>query len=146
MRQQQRQDLDLRTFEINGTKHYAVQLEDFPKYWASTSGHIISTCYSEPRVLAGRAVTGGYLQVKLANNGEDSRKDILVHRLIAFAFYEEPDDDRDGNPRNQINHIDGIPTNNKTCNLEFTSRRENMDHCYQILPHIRDHFQGVAHA
>lgn len=146
MRQQQRQDLDLRTFEINGTKHYAVQLEEFPKYWASTSGHIISTCYKKPRVLSGKFNGRGYLKVSLYKPDEDSRKDLYIHRLVAQAFLESPDDDRDGNPRKEVNHINGIKTDNKTCNLEFTSRQENIDHCYQILPDIRQHLLGVAHA
>ena len=143
MRQQLRRDLDLRTFEIDGNTYFAVQLEEFPKYYATTSGHIISTCYKEDRVLAA-GKRGDYLQVRLANNGEDSRKSYYVHRLIAEAFYEAPDNDRNGNPRCQVNHINGIKTDNKQCNLEFLSAKENIQHHHQVLTQIRDHFHSAS--
>lgn len=145
MKQQLRQDIDLRTFVINDITYHAVQIEEFPKYWATTSGHIISTCHNKPKVLADNVVRGGYLQIKLYE-GKNVYRNVYVHRLVAEAFFEEPDDDRNGNPRNEVNHVNGITADNRTCNLEYTSRQENIDHCYQILPIIRDHFQGAAHA
>lgn len=144
MRQQLRQDLALRTFVIDDTTYHAVQLEDFPNYWATTCGLIISTHSKEPVVRANEHDRDGY--VKLTLNQEGRKTTRFAHRLVALTFLESPDDDRDGNPRNQINHINGVKDDNKLCNLEFASNQENMDHRYQVLAHIKDHFQGATHA
>ena len=143
MRQQLRQDIALRTFVIDDTTYHAVQIKDLPNYWASTCGHIISTHSAEPMVRANEYDRDGY--VKLTLNHEGRKTTRFAHRLVALTFLESPDDDRDGNPRNQINHINGVKDDNKLCNLEFASGQENMDHLHQILPHIRDSIQGAAH-
>jgi hypothetical protein len=143
MRQQLRQDIALRTFVIDDTTYHAVQLEDFPKYWATTCGHIISTHSAEPMVRANEYDRDGYVKLTLNNEGRKTTR--FVHRLVALTFLESPDDDRDGNPRNQINHINGVKDDNKLCNLEFASGQENMNHCHQVLAHIKDHVQGTIH-
>jgi len=62
----------------------------------------------------------GYLTVVLQKDAK--RKMVLVHRLVAEHFipniYNKP----------QINHINGIKTNNRIENIEWVSHRENLDH------------------
>lgn len=62
----------------------------------------------------------GYLTVVLQKDAK--RKMVLVHRLVAEHFilniYNKP----------QVNHINGIKTNNRVENLEWVSHRENLDH------------------
>lgn len=62
----------------------------------------------------------GYPKVMLRKEGK--QKSISVHRLVAGAFIDNPH----GKP--QVNHIDGIKTNNKWDNLEWNTALENMTH------------------
>lgn len=65
----------------------------------------------------------GYPSVSLsiANSGYVTRR---VHRLMADCF-ELPGEGK------EINHIDGIKTNNRKDNLEWVTRQGNMDHAIQ---------------
>ena len=63
----------------------------------------------------------GYLFVHLMN------KRFYVHRLVCEAFIEK----RDG--ANQVNHKDGIKSNNRANNLEWCTHSENMLHCTRII-------------
>jgi hypothetical protein len=67
----------------------------------------------------------GYCVAHIVNNNRN-KKSIKVHRYVGFAFLENP------NNLPQINHIDGIKTNNITDNLEWISNIDNMRHSYVI--------------
>jgi len=62
----------------------------------------------------------GYFRLILCNNGK--KHYISLHRLIAKAFIENPLN------KPQVNHKDGIKTNNYYKNLEWVTHRENTDH------------------
>jgi len=59
----------------------------------------------------------GYQRVNLAG------KIVFVHRVIASAFLPIPSPDK-----TQINHKNGIKTDNRVENLEWVTNQENRDH------------------
>lgn len=62
----------------------------------------------------------GYAIVQLCKNKK--RKSYLVHRLVAEAFLENP------NNYNEINHKDENPLNNCSNNLEWCTHKYNMNY------------------
>lgn len=70
--------------------------------------------FMTPRIL------NGYWRVKLCNG--NTQKEYFLHRLIAQAFIPNPDN------KPEINHINGIKTDNRIENLEWVTRSENAIH------------------
>lgn len=72
------------------------------------------------RILKQVVTHDGYLRVGLYAGGK--LKTLKVHRLVCEAF----NDNRDEKP--EVNHINEIKTDNRACNLEWSTRRENINH------------------
>lgn len=70
----------------------------------------------------------GYLHCKLSKYGEV--KTFRVHRLVAEAFFGPCP------PKRQVNHKDGIKTNNRVENLEFISNQKNRQHAVKMGLHV----------
>jgi len=68
--------------------------------------------------------THGYLQVFLSKNGKI--KTCRVHQLVAIAFIPNPDN------LPEVNHKDGIKTNNDVSNLEWSTSSENTKHAIRM--------------
>lgn len=80
----------------------------------------------EERIMTKKDNGKGYHYVTLHKfSSKKDKKNILVHRLVAIAFLQ--------NPHNYkfINHIDGNKHNNEVNNLEWCSREDNMQHAYR---------------
>lgn len=72
----------------------------------------------------------GYKQVRLRQRGERKAHSRYVHRLVATAFLPEPIIQRDG--RLYVNHRDGVKSNNRLDNLEWSSAAHNAYHAVQL--------------
>jgi len=64
-----------------------------------------------------------YLNYTLHKNGRT--KSEKIHRLVAEAFIPNSEN------KPQINHINGIKTDNRVCNLEWCTNSENQIHAYK---------------
>ena len=87
-------------------------------YFASDKGRILSLCRNEPRILkpficSNSGSRTGYYYVEI--RGQKQR----VHRLVALAFLENPED------KPVVHHIDGNPLNNTLENLAYATYAEN---------------------
>jgi hypothetical protein len=65
----------------------------------------------------------GYPEVRLRKNGTHTR---LVHKLVASAFLVKSEG------CTQINHINGIKTDNSVINLEWVTQSQNQLHAYKL--------------
>lgn len=65
----------------------------------------------------------GYLNVILCIDGVKTRH--LIHRLVAKEFIDNSEN------KPQVNHINGIKTDNRVENLEWATSRENINHSWK---------------
>lgn len=91
------------------------------KYLACKDGRI----YSERtnKFMTPSYTTKKYHSVCIRHNGKTFTRS--VHRLIASAFIPNPDN------KQQINHINGIKTDNRVENLEWATQSENQIHAHK---------------
>lgn len=91
-----------------------------------------------PIRLLSQHIRNGYPSVRI--NLGDGIRHYTVHRLVASAFIENK------SKLDQVNHINGIKTDNRVENLEWSNASLNMIHAYQnnlmISPCNRRGFTG----
>ena len=94
-------------------------LDRYSKHSTSKTGFILQ----KGQMLKPYMSKKGYLKVDLGD-GFGKRKSVYVHRLVAIAFIDNPMN------YNQVNHIDGVKTNNRLDNLEWCNNSMNQLHAY----------------
>jgi len=101
-------------------------VNEAPLYEVSTFGNVRTIKTGKLRNL--RTTERGYNIITLVTvpKVSISRR---VHRLVAEAFIPKPKEpfDRNGEPRNQVDHKDMNTLNNTVGNLQWVSNTENMD-------------------
>lgn len=93
------------------------------RYEVSNLGNVASLKFargSNRRILKQSTNTWGYSQVTLSK--DKKKKNVVIHRLVAEAFIE--------NPQNlpQVNHIDENKHNNRADNLEWCDSHYNINY------------------
>ena len=95
----------------------------YTRYEVSNQGRVRNA--HTDQVLRPRIIKEGYLIVDLYYKGQ--RKTCYVHNLVATAFVEGW---REGL---QVNHKNGIKTDNRAENLEWVTASENNQHARDVL-------------
>lgn len=101
------------------------QVPGYDDYFVNQLGVVYSHKKSKVRELKPWLGTHGYFFVSFSVKGVVKNKSI--HRLVASAFIANPQKKPD------INHIDGVKTNNNVKNLEWVTKSENLLHSHRVL-------------
>ena len=96
-----------------------VNLKNYEMYEVSSLGNV----RRNGKLLKKGVDRYGYLRVNLCNN--NIRKTRTIHRLVALAFIENP------NNCLTVNHKDGNKKNNMVENLEWVTSQENTKHAQE---------------
>ena len=100
---------------MEANREYFRAISVFTDYEISSVGRVRNS--TTGRILKLRTSKKGYLDVCLSKNGTSKR--LLVHRLVAEAFFENPTEKR------TVDHIDSDRRNNCLSNLRFATVAEN---------------------
>lgn len=99
-------------------------------YWISSYGRLLSfqECLEKPfRIRKPYKDKLGYCKLSLYKNSKATP--CWIHRLVAYAFVPNP------NNYNEVDHIDGNPTNNNATNLRWVTHIENMNNPITLNRH-----------
>lgn len=95
-------------------------LEQYEGYTITDKGEIISYKGKEPKNLKLQENNKGYLFIRLRHHSPK------IHRLVAKSFIPNPEN------KEQVNHINGIKSDNRVENLEWVTNQQNREHAINV--------------
>lgn len=98
-----------------------------PNYAVSNLGKVRNN--KSGRILSERPDNKGYCRISI--NVKGKYKDFKIHRLVAenFIFNDNPHE------KTEVNHKDGLKSNNSFLNLEWITSSQNMKHAFELGLH-----------
>lgn len=122
------------------------RIAGLPGYMVSTLGRVKSLSQKVGGPYGStRSIPGQILKTPVRGAGYPCvcirKKNLLVHRLIAFAFLGAP-----AAPDDEVNHKNGIKAESVLSNLEWLTASENQKHSYKELgrrPTSKGKFSGA---
>lgn len=111
------------------------RIAEFPDYFVSDLGRVMSTKHTRPRIIKQRVGRGPYLRVQLSL-GQRTLRMRRVHRLVAEAFHGPCPDGH------VARHLNGDHLDNRASNLRWGTASENM---HDIVRHGRHHWANKTH-
>ena len=127
------------------------EIPNYTGYYVSNEGDVYSTlargCQDRydldkrvpPKKMKPRKTKRGYCRVYLRNEVTNKREDLYIYRLVAQAFIP--------NPFNlpEVNHKDCNVSNNRVENLEWVTRKGNLDYAFEHGYMSRDELGRFCH-
>lgn len=95
------------------------------------NGHGICIRKVKGIIRKGTMDTDGYIRISI------KRRSHFVHRLVMSAFV--------GENELTVNHINGIKTDNRLCNLEYLTQGDNLKHAWStgLFKRMTTNFHGI---
>ena len=100
-------------------KEQWLQLRENPNYEISNFGNFRN---KSGKILSLNINSRGYYYCNISTNSKVTK--VKIHRLVALYFVANPYN------KDTVNHIDGNKLNNHYTNLEWLTRKENIQHGY----------------
>lgn len=97
-------------------------IKNYKNYLVSNLGNIKRLYTYTELILIPQLSKWGYLRVQLSNNHKYRK--FTVHRLVLETF-------KPMIKKLQVNHINGIKTDNRLCNLEWVTPSQNVIHAFK---------------
>lgn len=98
-------------------------MKEFNHYWVSNMGRVKNN--RTGKILKASFNSYGYLMVILYKNKK--RKPLTIHRAVMLTFCPVSN-----SSEMEVNHINGVKTDNTINNLEWCTQAENIEHAFKI--------------